>query len=69
MRELQTAALEWTLESLHEWGGAVIVADCGFGKTAVAFSLMLSLGRKTLWITHRENLMYQTKYAVQGKPW
>lgn len=59
LRPLQERALSQTLDVLKEWGGATIIADCGFGKTRLGLALSQSLGRKTMIICNREVLMLQ----------
>lgn len=70
LRPLQQRALAQTLETLRQWGGATIVADCGFGKTRLAIGLALELGLKTMILCNREVLMLQWASVIQElTPW
>lgn len=59
LRPLQEKAVEQTLQSLNVYGGATIIADCGFGKTRLALALCAALKRRTLILCNRELLMIQ----------
>jgi len=64
LRDLQQQAVKQTLETLETWGGSMIVADCGFGKTRIAVALMATLGRRTLVLCNREVLMQQWSASI-----
>lgn len=59
LRDIQQRAVRQTLDTLKYWGGAFVIADCGFGKTRVAVALTAAIGRKTLILCNREVLMLQ----------
>lgn len=65
LRPIQTRAVQQTLETLKVWGGATIIADCGFGKTRVAIDLIAKLGRRALILCNREVLMDQWASVVR----
>jgi hypothetical protein len=65
LRPLQSRALKQTLEVLETWGGATIVADCGFGKTRLAVAIAASLGLKTMVLCNREVLMLQWASVIK----
>lgn len=70
LRPLQKRALDQTLQILQKWGGATIVADCGFGKTRLAIGLAVELGLKTMILCNREVLMLQWATVIQElTPW
>jgi superfamily II DNA or RNA helicase len=70
LRPLQSRALKQTLEVLETWGGATIVADCGFGKTRLAVAIAASLGLKTMVLCNREVLMLQWASVIKElTPW
>lgn len=70
LRPLQTKAVDQTVASLEAYGGASIIADCGFGKTRIAMALIAALGRKTLVLCNREVLMLQWADVVaELSPW
>lgn len=66
LRDLQKLAVAQSLEALAEWGGATVVADCGFGKTRLAVGLASALGRKTLILCNREVLMLQWADVIKS---
>lgn len=59
LRDIQKRAIEQTLVTLSEWGGATIIADCGFGKTRLALSIISRLGRRAIILCNRDILMLQ----------
>jgi len=65
LRDLQKRAVNQTLEQLDQWGGAFIIADCGFGKTRIGMALATALKRKTLILCNREVLMLQWAAVVR----
>jgi superfamily II DNA or RNA helicase len=65
LRDLQVRAVDQTLQSLEVYGGASVIADCGFGKTRLAMGLASALGRKTLILCNREVLMLQWAAVVK----
>lgn len=66
LREYQKDAVEKCLHVLQEWGGATLIADCGAGKTAMAFAIASALKRKTIVLLNREFLMHQWKEDITG---
>lgn len=63
----QSAALDAMLMR----GRGILKAGTGGGKTTIAAAMINSIGKRTLWLTHRRNLMYQTRERLQhhfGKP-
>ena len=69
LRDYQQKAKESAIKTLHEWGGATIIADCGAGKTAIALSIASHFNRKTLVLCNRTFLMQQWKHDIEGKGW
>ncbi len=65
LRDLQERAVSQTLAQLEDWGGAFIIADCGFGKTRIGMALASRLKRKTLILCNREVLMLQWAAVVR----
>lgn len=65
LRDYQPKAVKDTLKMLQEWGGATIIADCGFGKTRVGLSIAANLKRRTLLLCNREVLMLQWAAVVK----
>jgi len=65
LRPIQVKAVEASLKQLQEWGGATIIADCGFGKTRLAMGLSTRLGRRVMILCNREVLMLQWASVVQ----
>ena len=59
LRDIQKRAVEQTLCTLQQWGGATIIADCGFGKTRLALSIISRLGRRAIILCNRDILMLQ----------
>ena len=49
------------LPVIKDTGGGILCLPTGFGKTVCAIYIACQLGVKTLWITHKTNLMEQTK--------
>lgn len=66
LRDYQKEAVRKCLEGLHEWGGSTLIADCGAGKTAMAFAIAATLKRKTIVLLNREFLMKQWELDVCG---
>lgn len=66
LRDLQVRAVDQTLATLATYGGASVIADCGFGKTRLAMALASALGRKTLILCNREVLMLQWAEVVRS---
>jgi superfamily II DNA or RNA helicase len=56
---------EKALEAVHCKYNGVIVMPCGAGKTQTALELVARLGRKTLWITHTQELLRQSYDRAQ----
>lgn len=65
LRDYQEICVQNTLKSLHEWGGATIIADCGAGKTAMSLNICCQLQVKTLVICNRLFLMEQWKSEIE----
>jgi superfamily II DNA or RNA helicase len=57
--EAQKAAYTRAPPILEAMGGAVLVLDCGFGKTGAALTLAARLGGRTLWLAHNTTLVGQ----------
>ena len=66
LRDLQVRAVDQTLATLQTYGGASVIADCGFGKTRLAMALASALGRKALILCNREVLMLQWAEVVRS---
>lgn len=47
-------------------GRGVIHAATGAGKSAIGAAIIKSFGEKAVWLTHRVNLLYQTRAALQN---
>jgi len=71
LRDYQQEAVQKCLESLEVWGGSTLIADCGAGKTAMAFAIASKLQRKTIVLLNREFLMKQWEEDITGarEPW
>jgi len=70
LRPLQQQCIQQTTKTLQEWGGATIVADCGFGKTRLSLGLINALQQRTLVLCNREVLMKQWSEVFQEfTPW
>ena len=65
LRPEQHTCIDKTLTTLEAWGGATVIADCGFGKTRIAIGLLSELKRKTLIVCNREVLMLQWASVIQ----
>jgi superfamily II DNA or RNA helicase len=65
LRENQIDVVETFRTRFPEHGGGLIVARCAFGKTAVANYMISMMGRKTLVIVHKENLLMQWKERIE----
>jgi superfamily II DNA or RNA helicase len=60
LNELQIGAFEKSCAALRAAPHACILTlPCGFGKTVVALGISAALGRKTLVVVHKENLLEQ----------
>ena len=57
----QEEILNQILPKIQLEGGGCICLPTGFGKTVCAIWLACKLGVKTLWVTHKTNLMEQTR--------
>lgn len=58
-RRPQQSATRYAIESLTKQGGCMLVMPVGTGKTNCGIYTCVQLGRKTLWLAHRSNLMEQ----------
>lgn len=58
-RRPQQSAFAYAMEHLGRTGGALMVLPVGCGKTNVGLSVFAACNVKTLWLTHRKNLMEQ----------
>ena len=65
LKDMQVKAVEQTQTYFRTWGGATMIADCGFGKTATAIALGCFSGQKCLILCNREILMDQWVDAIQ----
>ena len=63
----QGDAIECALDycSKREWGGFLLKAGCGFGKTNFALSLGHRLGRSTLILVHKEFFLAQWRDRIR----
>lgn len=57
------ANLEMNVED-QQWGGMILKAGCGFGKTAVGIEFARKLGRKTVILVHETFFLRQWKKAI-----
>ena len=48
----------------HDWGGFILRAGCGFGKTNVALEFARRLGKRTLILVHKEFFMRQWRDRI-----
>jgi len=65
LNELQTAAFDASCAALARAPFACILTlPCGFGKTVVSLRVALALGRKTLVVVHKENLLEQWRERI-----
>lgn len=46
-------------------GRGVIRIGCGGGKSEVGAAIIASIGKQSVWLTHRENLAYQARERLQ----
>lgn len=51
---------EKAVKSAFSDGHGVIVAPCGSGKTQIGLELAAQIGRRTLWLTHTQDLLRQS---------
>jgi superfamily II DNA or RNA helicase len=58
-RRPQQSATRYAIDSLTKQGGCMLVMPVGTGKTNCGIYTCVQLGRKTLWLAHRSNLMEQ----------
>ena len=65
LRPLQEKAIHDSLLILEQWGGATIIADCGFGKTRLALGLIIQLKRRAILLCNREVLMLQWASVIE----
>ena len=49
----------------HQWGGFLLQAGCGFGKTNVALEFAFRLRRSTLILVHKEFFLRQWKERIE----
>jgi len=49
----------------RKWGGFLLKAGCGFGKTAVALEFARRVGRKTLILVHQEFFLDQWRERIE----
>jgi len=61
LKESQTTVVSDILAKLKTHESGIICLPTGFGKTVIAIYIACVLGVKTLWITHKTNLMEQTR--------
>ncbi|MBP01447.1 MAG: hypothetical protein CMM25_01360 [Rhodospirillaceae bacterium] len=61
LKPAQVEILGKVLPKLKEHGGGSLCLPTGFGKTVCAIWIACTLGVKTLWVTHKTNLMEQTR--------
>jgi superfamily II DNA or RNA helicase len=62
----QGAAIEQMLDYTreNEWGGFILRAGCGFGKTNVALEFARRLGKRTLILVHKEFFLRQWRDRI-----
>lgn len=65
LRPLQEQCVTMSMDMLRKWGGATVLADCGYGKTATSIYLALSLQQRCLILCNREILMTQWIDAIR----
>jgi len=66
LNELQTCAFDKSCAALRRSPYAcVLTLPCGFGKTVVALGVAAALGRKTLVVVHKENLLEQWRERIK----
>tara|TARA_B100000902_G_C27318817_1_gene922992 strand:- start:464 stop:1876 length:1413 start_codon:yes stop_codon:yes gene_type:complete len=61
LKDVQVEILDAVLPKIKESGGGSLCLPTGFGKTVCAIWLACQLKVKTLWVTHKTNLMEQTR--------
>lgn len=54
------------LEALLRGKNGVLEAPCGSGKTQIGLALIKALGLKTLWLTHTQKLLLQSKQRCEA---
>lgn len=64
LRPLQVEATDIVLECVRDCGGAVLVKDCGMGKTVDGSYVALQLGYRTAVLVHNEDLAEQWKERI-----
>jgi len=62
----QQKILDSILPKIIKLGGGSLCLPTGFGKTVCAIWLACKLGVKTLWVTHKTNLMEQTRQRFES---
>ncbi len=62
----QTKILNDVIPVIKETGGGILCLPTGFGKTVCAIYIACQLGVKTLWVTHKSNLMEQTRERFES---
>jgi superfamily II DNA or RNA helicase len=66
LNEMQVCAFDKSCTALRRAPHACILTlPCGFGKTVVALSIAAALGRKTLVVVHKENLLEQWRERIK----
>ena len=65
--EEQTNAIEKAIKYTedNEYGGWILKAGCGFGKTNVALEIAHRIGRRTLILVHKEFFLRQWKERIE----
>lgn len=57
---------EEAVKAAVAWGGGILVAPCGAGKTQMGLEVVARLGVKTLWLTHTADLLNQSMARAQA---
>lgn len=66
LNELQVCAFEKSCAALRcSPYACILTLPCGFGKTVVALGIAAALGRKTLVVVHKENLLEQWRERIK----
>lgn len=53
------------VEALRKSSCGILQSPCGSGKTQMGIALAAALGRKTLWVTHTQDLLTQSKARAE----
>lgn len=61
LKDIQIDVVDDILQKLRTHDSGIICLPTGFGKTVIAIYLACKLRKKTLWVTHKTNLMDQTR--------